>query len=127
MSAPVAVLIIDDNPNMRKTLRNVLATITCEICEAETGEEALQKITRRWFDLIFIDNKLPGPDGIQVIKTVREQGLKIGKVFLLTGYPEENTKAKAEQLGVFHFQHKNSMDLLKLRDKVNEAILQQRN
>jgi hypothetical protein len=55
---------------------------------------------------------------------VRESNKAIGKIFLLTGYPEENTKAEAEGLGVFHFQNKKDMNLFEIREKFKAAISQ---
>src|SRR5690242_15491181 len=110
MSKFVNVLIVDDNPNMRITFKNILSIFDCNILEAETGEEAFTKISNSYFDIIFFDNKLPEGDGIEVIRKVREANLKIGKIFLVTGYPEKNTKPEAQALGVFHFQSKDNMD-----------------
>jgi CheY-like chemotaxis protein len=122
MSGLVTVLIIDDNANMRKTLRNVLAEIECSIEEAETGEEALERIASQYFDLVFVDNKLPGDDGIDVIRKVRESNLGIGRIFLLTGYPAEGLELEAGELGVFYFKNKKDIELGEMRNKINEAI-----
>ncbi|HXD31143.1 MAG TPA: response regulator [Pyrinomonadaceae bacterium] len=123
MNPLVAVLIIDDNANMRKTLKNVLADTKCTILEAESGDEALERIASGYFDLVFIDNKLPGPDGLEVLRAVRERHLAIGSIFFLTGYPTTEIKMEAERLGVFHFQGKDSLDLLGMGEKINEAIM----
>jgi CheY-like chemotaxis protein len=122
MSRQVKVLMADDNKLMRITLRNILSDFDCVITEVENGEDALEKISGEYFDVVFFDNKLPKADGIEIIKQVRETNKAVGKIFLLTGYPEENTKAEAEQLGVFHFQNKKDMDLSKIRTKFREAI-----
>ena len=58
MSDPVKVLIADDNLNMRKTLKNILYVFDCTIIEAETGEEAFERISKEYFDVVFFDNKL---------------------------------------------------------------------
>jgi CheY-like chemotaxis protein len=123
MCGPVKVLIADDNSDMRITLRNILSIFDCTITEVETGEDAFEKISDEYFNVVFFDNKLPNADGIEVIRKVKELNLTIGKIFLLTGYPEESTKYEAEELGVFHFQNKKDMNLKELRTKFNEAIM----
>jgi len=122
MSQQIRVLIADDNRNVRITLRNILSIFDCEITEVETGEEAFEEISAKYFNVVFFDNKLPKADGIEVIKQIRELNKAIGRIFLLTGYPEENTKVEAERLGVFHFQNKKDMDLDEIRSKFKEAI-----
>jgi len=123
MSQQVKVLIVDDKPNVRITLKNILSDFDCVITEVETGEDAFEKISKEYFNVVFFDNKLPRADGIEIIKQVRELNKAIGKIFLLTGYPEEDTKIEAETLGVFHFQNKKDMDLFEIRRKFNEAIM----
>lgn len=125
MSQRVKVLIVDDNRNLRITLRNILsAFFNCAITEAETGEDAFAKISAEYFDVVFFDNKLPKADGIEIIKKVRELNKAVGKIFLLTGYPEEDTKAEAERLGVFHFLNKKDMDLFQIREKLQQALIE---
>jgi CheY-like chemotaxis protein len=122
MSRQIKVLIADDNQNVRITLRNILSVFDCDITEAETGEEAFEKISEEYFNVIFIDNKLPKADGIEVIKQVRKLNKAVGKIFFLTGYPEKDTRDEAEKLGVFHFQNKKDMDLTEIRMKLEQAL-----
>ena len=123
MKRTVKVLIADDNPNVRKTLRNILLSFDCVITEVETGEDALDEICREYFDVIFFDNRLPRDEGIEIIRKARELNLEMGRIFLMTGFPEKNMKSESQKLGVFHFQEKNDMDFVnKIRGKFNEAI-----
>jgi CheY-like chemotaxis protein len=122
MSRQIKVLIADDNQNVRITLRNILSVFDCDITEAETGEEAFEKISEEYFNVVFIDNKLPKADGIEVLKQVRKLNKAVGKIFFLTGYPEKDTKHEAERLGVFHFQNKKDMDLTEIRMKLDQAL-----
>jgi CheY-like chemotaxis protein len=122
MSNQVKVLIVDDNKNVRITLKNILSVFDCDITEAENGEDAFEKISKEYFNVVFFDNKLPKADGLEVIKQVRDRNKAVGKIFLLTGYPEEDTKIEAQRLGVFHFQNKKDMDLFEIRKKFSKAI-----
>lgn len=124
MAEPVKVLIADDESNMRKTLIFILSDFDCVITEVETGEDAFVKICKEYFDVAFFDNKLPGDDGIKIIRRVRELNIEIGKIFLITGYPGEDPQLEAKELGVFHFQNKKDMDLKEIREKLNEAMRQ---
>ncbi|HLL77073.1 MAG TPA: response regulator [Pyrinomonadaceae bacterium] len=127
MSNQVKVLIADDNPDMRITLRHILSDFDCDITEVGTGEDAFEKISAEYFNVVFFDNKLPKADGLEIIKQVRELNKAVGKIFLLTGYPEEDTKVEANRLGVFHFQNKKDMALAgaflaEIRKKFREAL-----
>ena len=123
MRQQIKVLIADDNPLVRITLKNILSEFDCAITEVDTGERAFEKISEEYFNVVFFDNKLPKADGIEIIKQLRDLNRAVGKIFLLTGYPEEDTKVEAERLGVFHFQDKQDMDFLEFRGKFMEAIL----
>jgi len=118
----VKVLIVDDNVNVRITLGNVLSDFDCVVTEVENGEDAFEKICEEYFHVVFFDNKLPQADGIEIIRQVRELDKAVGKLFLLTGYPEEDTKVEAEKLDVFHFLNKKDMKLIEIRTKFKEAV-----
>ena len=70
MTAPT-VLVVDDEKAMRLSLSEILTLDGCEVQMAASGEEALQMITASSFDLMLLDIKMPGMDGIQTLAEVR--------------------------------------------------------
>lgn len=70
-SAPLRVLIVDDEPPIRRFLRTSLSAQGYDIVEAEDGDAALKEIRRRAPDLLVLDLGLPGIDGLEVIRRLR--------------------------------------------------------
>jgi len=70
---PEKILIIDDEPQMRRVLRNCLIAHGYEVSEAASGEEALSKLGRGDCDFILLDLNLPGMDGIETCRAIRSQ------------------------------------------------------
>lgn len=67
-TAPDAdLLVVDDNAVNRKVLRNLLKDTLIRIDEADSGEECLQKVVHKKYDLIFMDHMMPGKDGIETL------------------------------------------------------------
>jgi two-component system KDP operon response regulator KdpE len=65
------VLIVDDEPQIRRTMRTTLATHAYTVIEALTGEEALEKIRTEQVDLVLLDVNLPGISGIETARELR--------------------------------------------------------
>lgn len=121
MRDQIKVLIVDDKVNIRTTFRNLLYQYDCDFREAESGEEAFGKISKEYFDVVFFDNKLPGDDGIEIIRKIREFKLSVGPIFFMTGYPEENTKREADELKVFCFINKDKMNFREIVELFGKA------
>jgi signal transduction histidine kinase/DNA-binding NarL/FixJ family response regulator/sugar lactone lactonase YvrE/uncharacterized membrane protein len=66
------VLVVDDNSMNRKVFRSLLRSTGIQITEAASGEESLNIVTRERFHLIFMDHMMPGMDGIETMKRMRE-------------------------------------------------------
>jgi ActR/RegA family two-component response regulator len=116
------VLIVDDREIVRQTLRNILLGFDCVFSEAEYGAAALDLIRENEFDVIFLDLKLPDHSGIEVLRHARDLGKALGKVIVLTGFPEQTTLAEATRLGVFKYLTKTPVDWTEIRAAFAEAI-----
>lgn len=79
----MTILVIEDEPKVGKALAEGLKADGYEVTLAQTGEDGFFMASSRSFDLIVLDVMLPGRNGIEVLKTLRKQGLGI-PVLLLT-------------------------------------------
>jgi two-component system, OmpR family, KDP operon response regulator KdpE len=92
MSGP-RVLVVDDEPEVLRTLRLVLAGNGYEVITAESGEDALAELAHRLPDVIVLDLMLPGIGGLEVLRQVRERSTV--PVIVLSARGEELTKVQA--------------------------------
>ncbi len=68
----VGILVVDDEPSVRKVLSDLLKARGYRVITADSGEQALQLATRQGFDLSIVDYLLPGMDGIRLMQALRE-------------------------------------------------------
>jgi two-component system KDP operon response regulator KdpE len=91
------ILVVDDEPAVRRTLRTNLVARGYDVSAAETGEEALHQATERTPDLVILDLMLPGLSGLEVCKTLRAESSV--PILVLSARGEERTKVRALDLG----------------------------
>jgi DNA-binding response OmpR family regulator len=70
------ILVIEDEPKVARALRTGLERAGYQVVPAATGEEGFFLATSQTFDLVLLDLMLPGRDGLQILETLRGQGLK---------------------------------------------------
>jgi len=92
------ILIVDDEPPIRRLLRTSLASQGFEVIEAATGDGALAELERSSPDLVILDLGLPDIDGLDVIRTLRENGNAV-PILVLSSRSDENGKVDALDLG----------------------------
>ena len=66
------VLIVDDNRASRDLIRAILKPVRCRVVEASNGLQALDLIQQERPDLVLLDVDMPGPDGLTVVRKIRE-------------------------------------------------------
>lgn len=98
MSTQLRVLVIDDEPPIRRFLRTSLSAQGYSILEAEDGESGLAMLSRNAIDVVVLDLGLPGIDGLEVLKRLREGGSSI-PVIVLSSRDDEKGKVAALDLG----------------------------
>ncbi|KRF18629.1 response regulator transcription factor [Paenibacillus sp. Soil787] len=91
------VLVVDDEKNMRNLLRIYLSNEGFEVTEAENGYEALELQKLNTFDLIILDIMMPGIDGLDVCRHIRES--KQTPILMLTARSETKDKVQGLKLG----------------------------
>jgi len=99
------VLIVDDEKNIRLTLSQTLESLELESDTAANGEEALALLEQRKFGLILLDLKMPGMDGMEVLRRVREVHPNI-RVIIITAYGTIESAVEAMRLGAVDFIQK---------------------
>ncbi len=97
-STPLRVLIVDDEPPIRRFLRTGLTAQGYQTAEAETGQAALTALARERIDLVVLDLGLPDLDGLDIIKKLREGGSAV-PIVVLSSRADEAGKVKALDLG----------------------------
>jgi len=104
MTAP-SVLVVDDEKNIRVTLRESLKSLGFDVETAINGEEALELATRRTYELILLDLKMPGMDGMEVFRQLRERSPSTA-VVLVTAHGSVEAAVEAMKLGAVDFLQK---------------------
>jgi DNA-binding NtrC family response regulator len=99
------VLIVDDEKNVRLTLSQALEALALETDAAMNGEEALAKLEKTDFGLMLLDLKMPGMDGLKVLRRVRDIRPDI-KVIIITAHGTIDTAVEAMKLGAVDFIQK---------------------
>ena len=100
-----SVLIVDGEKNVRLTLSRALEALEVETDTAANGEEALARMEERDFDLILLDLRLPGMDGMELLETVRRTKPGTG-VVVVTAYGTIELAVEAMKLGALDFIQK---------------------
>jgi DNA-binding response OmpR family regulator len=73
MTNPSRILVVDDDPTIRKIIGSNLRARHFEVIPVEDGESALQMMGQTQIDLVILDIMMPGIDGIEVCRRIREQ------------------------------------------------------
>src|SRR5690606_1384037 len=110
----------DDEPDFITGFRRVLAREDLEIVSAHSGEEALAIVRQRRPDVIFMDLRMPGLDGLAALKRMREMDSRL-IIILMTAYTTTSTIIEAMKHGAFEFIGK-PFSGTKLREVAAEAL-----
>jgi two-component system KDP operon response regulator KdpE len=97
-SLPLRVLVVDDEPAIRRFVRTSLTAQNYRVHEAEDGEGALAALRRDPPDVLVLDLGLPNMDGFDIIRHIRESG-SVMPIIVLSSRTDEAGKVKALDLG----------------------------
>jgi two-component SAPR family response regulator len=99
------ILLVDDDETLRQSLQLLLQAEGYSIAVASSGEEALEQARLRYFDLVLCDVRMPGIDGIETIKQLKDS-ISDAHFVVMTGYASEDAPVQALRLGVDDYLHK---------------------
>jgi DNA-binding response OmpR family regulator len=114
------VLIVDDERNIRLTLKGALEAIGLEVDAVFQGEEALQKLTEKTYTVMILDLRLPGMDGLAVLRQVAERDAGL-RVIIITAYGTVEAVVEAMKLGAVDFLQK-PFEPQEVRDIVGRVL-----
>lgn len=117
------ILIVEDDVFLRDLEANRLKKDNYEIITVSTGDEALEKIKEPNIDLILLDLVLPGMDGFDILKKIKEtKELENVPVIVFSNLSEEKDVKKAKELGALDFMVKSNFSLSELAEHINKIL-----
>ena len=96
------VLIVDDEQDIRDASERILSRIGYRVQKASRGDEALDILNKNSIDIVLLDLKMPGMDGMEVLTRIRERSTEI-QVIVITGYATVETAIEAMKQGAYDF------------------------
>ncbi|MFO7814564.1 MAG: response regulator [Halanaerobiales bacterium] len=119
MSKGKKILIIDDEKNIRFTLKKSLEN-DYNIVTAVNGEDGIEKFSNEDFDLVLLDMKLPGVNGIDTLKQIKEEDQK-ANIVIITGFGSVDSAVETMKLGAIDYLNK-PFTPEEIKEIVNEVI-----
>ncbi|TET22558.1 MAG: sigma-54-dependent Fis family transcriptional regulator [Candidatus Aminicenantes bacterium] len=115
-----SILIIDDDPLIRKTLTSHFSKEGFEVLLAEDGNEGLQKYEESFPDLVLLDIRLPDMDGLEALRKIKERK-KNACIIIMTAYDDMKTTVEAVKSGAFEYLVK-PLDYVELDLTIDKAF-----
>ncbi len=113
------LLIVDDEQDFLETIIKRLKARAIDVTGAESGYKALELIDGREFDVVILDVKMPGLDGIETLRELKKKKPLL-EVIMLTGHASVESGIQGMQLGAFDYVMK-PVALDELLEKVRQA------
>lgn len=115
------LLIVDDQFGIRVLLNEVFEKDGYETLQASNGKQALKLVTEEHPDLILLDMKIPGMDGLEILREIKKMDNVTSDVIMMTAYGELEMINEAMQLGALtHFA--KPFDIDEVREEVKNYL-----
>ena len=114
------ILVIDDDQSIRKTLSGYLKKQNYEVLSAENGLKGIEILKNELPDLVITDIRMPGADGFEVLKNIKEIDPHI-HVIIITAFDDMQTTVKAMQLGAYDYIEK-PLEIDNLKITIQRAL-----
>jgi DNA-binding NtrC family response regulator len=99
------VLVIDDDEVVRRSYARSLAQTACQVATADNGETALKCMRQEASDVVLLDLRMPGMDGLAVLRILKRDWPD-SEVIVITGYPALDSAKQAVALGAYDYLSK---------------------
>ena len=113
------VLLVDDEDDYLEVMAERMQARGIDVSTSNSAEEALSRIEREAFDAVILDFMMPGMDGIETLKAIKEKKPEL-QIILLTGHATVQKGVEAMKLGAMDFMEKPA-DLEILTEKIKVA------
>lgn len=111
--AKLAIMVVDDEPGIRSGISRILENFSVsypfmdedfefDVTEVSTGEEAINLLVDKPFDIVLLDNKLPGIQGVDVLEFINKKQLEV-IVVMITSYASLDLAVRATRQGAYDF------------------------
>ena len=114
------IMVVDDEAVIREGMRRILSASGYQVETSSSGRTAIEKIQEQDFDVVITDLKMPGMDGIEVLKTIKILQPEV-PVIIITGYSTVDTAVEAMKNGAFDYIAKPFTSEL-IIEKVQKAV-----
>jgi DNA-binding NtrC family response regulator len=115
----INLLMVDDEVKFLESISKRLMLKNFDVTTAVTGQEAIESAETGFFDVAVVDFQMPGMDGAQVLKTLKEKH-KYLEIIMLTGHATVNSAVECTKLGAFKYLEK-PYDFENLVETIREA------
>jgi DNA-binding NtrC family response regulator len=102
MDEKTKILVVDDEEIVRLSHIRTLASVHCNVEVVRDGNEALRVMEQRPADVVLLDLRMPGMDGMAVLRTIKQRWPET-EVVIITGYPTIETAKEAVRLGAYDY------------------------
>jgi DNA-binding NtrC family response regulator len=96
------ILVVDDDRDFRWTMGNVLGAAGCTVFQARDGDEALKSLEKRVPDLILLDYRMPGRNGITIAGEIKKRAPTV-PIVIITAYAQVKSAVEAIKMGVYDY------------------------
>jgi len=102
MNKKPEVLIVDDEEIVRRSYSRILSGAQCHADAVWSGDEALRAMERQPYDVVLLDLRMPGLDGMAVLKTIKQKWPE-SEVVVVTGFPSIEGAKESVRLGAYDY------------------------
>ena len=101
----ITTLLIDDDEWIRDSLTLLFESESCSLVALETAEDGIKALTKQSYDIIIVDYRLPGMNGLEFLEWIQDYNPDAVKI-LITAYSDKDLISRAQKIGVQDFIEK---------------------